>query len=50
MTDYTEVRIKHNSVKDKIEYEKKLAEALKREGYKNRNEFFRDCVRKIVSK
>jgi len=47
MTDYTEVRIKHNSVKDKIEYEKKLAEALKREGYKNRVEYFKECIRNL---
>jgi uncharacterized membrane protein YcaP (DUF421 family) len=47
---YTEIRIVHKDLEEKQEYEKMLTESLKRNGYKNRNEFFRECVRNLNNK
>lgn len=47
MLPYTEIRISHKTKEEKQEYEKQLDEALKKEGYKNRAEFIKECVRML---
>ena len=44
---YTEIRITHKTEEDKKEYEKKLAENLKKNGYSNRVEYFKECIRNL---
>lgn len=46
----TEIRITHKSLEDKTEYEKKLDEALKENGYSNRIEFIKEKIRELVNK
>ena len=45
---YTEIRISHKTEKEKKEYERKLDEALKSFGYRNRTEFITEKIREIL--
>lgn len=45
---YTELRIHHKTLEDKQEYEKKLDEALKKQGYKSRTEWLNEKYRELV--
>lgn len=45
---YTETRITHKSLEDKIEYENKLNEALKKQGYKGRVEYIAEKYRELL--
>ena len=47
---YTELRIYHKTLEEKIEYEKALDEALKNKGYGNRIEFVKEKIRELVNK
>ena len=47
---YTETRVNHKTLEDKIEYENKLNEALLKAGYKDRTEFVRGKFRKLLNK
>lgn len=46
---YTEIRISHKNLEEKQEYERKLDQALKDAGYKNRNEFFKEKIREAIN-
>ena len=48
MRIYTEVRISHKTEEDKQEYERKLDEALKSLGYRNRTEFISEKIRELI--
>lgn len=45
---YTEIRIAHKSKEEKEEYEKRLDEALKKKGYKNRTEWLNEKYRELI--
>ena len=45
---YSEIRISHKTEEDKQEYERKLDEALKSLGYRNRTEFITEKIREIL--
>ncbi|EKX79939.1 hypothetical protein [Clostridium botulinum] len=45
---YTEIRIAHKDKEEKEEYEKKLDEALKEQGYKNRAEWLNEKYRDLI--
>lgn len=45
---YTETRITHKSLEDKIEYETNLSEALKKNGYKGRVEYMAEKYRELI--
>lgn len=45
----TEIRISHKTEEEKIEYESKLDQKLKDSGYKNRNEFIKECIRNLCN-
>lgn len=45
---YTEIRILHKTVEEKKEYESKLNEALKKNGYSGRTEFIREKIRELI--
>lgn len=45
---YTEIRISHKTEEEKKEYEEKLDQALKENGYSNRNEFIKEKIRGLT--
>jgi hypothetical protein len=45
----TEFRVSHKTVEEKTEYELKLDQKLKEAGYKNRNEFIKECIRHLCN-
>ena len=45
----TEIRIFHKSEEEKQEYERKLSEALKLQGYKSRVEWINEKYRELVN-
>ena len=45
---FTEVRISHPDRLTKLSFERRLDEALRRAGYENRVEFFREKAREII--
>lgn len=45
---YTEIRVHHKSLAEKEAYDKKLEEALKKNGYKSKAEWVNDMYRKLV--
>lgn len=45
---YTELRISHKTIEEKQEYEKKLDEALKAQGYKSRTEWLNEKYRELI--
>jgi hypothetical protein len=45
---YTETRIIHKTLEDKIEFESKLNEALKNNGYSSRVDYLRDKYRQLM--
>ena len=45
---YTEIRLPHKSIEEKKEYENKLDEAVKKNGYSSRVEFIREKIRELV--
>lgn len=46
---YTEIRISHKTEEEKKEYEKKLDEALKAQGYKSRTEWLNEKYRELIN-
>jgi len=47
---YTEFRISHKTIEEKEEYERKLGEALKKAGYRNKIEFINEKIRELIKK
>lgn len=45
---HTEIRISHKTIKEKQEYERKLDEALKAQGYKSRTEWLNEKYRELI--
>lgn len=45
---YTEIRLPHKSIEEKKEYENKLDEAIKQNGYSSRAEFVREKIRELI--
>jgi len=45
---YTETRINHKTKEDKEEYENKFNEALKKQGYSGRVEWFNEKYRELL--
>lgn len=45
---YTEIRIFHKTEEEKVEYERKLDEALRKQGYKSRTEWINEKYRELI--
>lgn len=45
---YTEIRISHKTIEEKSEYERKLDEELKKQGYKSRTEWINEKYRELI--
>jgi metal-responsive CopG/Arc/MetJ family transcriptional regulator len=45
---YTELRISHKTIEEKQDYERKLDEALKAKGYKDRTEWLKEKYRELI--
>lgn len=45
---YTDFRVTHTTLEDKIAFEQALAIALKKQGYAGRVEFIREKIRELI--